>query len=136
MTVRPDENGNVENAGVVIPVALLTAMAVVDVTGKALKLADGRIQFRGTPNGTTTEVTYTVALTVTREPIDGTESARIAVKLAEQEARKADKAEKELATRERDLKRAAQDGRDGVLSVMARVGDIAQAAHVLAAISK
>lgn len=135
MTVTPT-NGIVEMHGIELPIALLTAMAVSDATGKLLKLADGRIQFQATPNGATHPVTYTVAIVVQREPLDADESARIAAKAAEQKARKDEKEAKELLTRERDLKRAEQSGRDGVLGVMSRVGDIAQAAHVLAALGK
>jgi hypothetical protein len=133
--VTPDSAGNVDVAGVVIPMALLTAMGVIEPTGKALKLADNRVQVIAKPNGTDTPVVYTVALTVTREATDEQETARIAVKAAEQAARKADKEAKESATRERDLARAEQSGRQGVLAVMGEVGNIAKAANVLAALT-
>jgi hypothetical protein len=114
---------------------MFTGMAAIDATGKALKLQDVRVQFKATPNGATLPVTYTVALVATREPIDEVESAKVQAKAAEQKARKDEKQAKEDATRERDLKRAEQSGRDGVLSVMGQVGQIAQAAHVLASLT-
>jgi len=132
--VRP-ENGVIVAGDFELPLSAITTLAPVDATGKALKLQDARVQFKAKPTGCDTEVTYTVAIVVTREPIDETESARISTKAAEQKARKDDKEAKELATRERDLKRAEQSGRDGVLGVMGQVGQIAQAAHVLAALA-
>jgi cation transport ATPase len=134
MQVTPVD-GKVTIGDVEYDVSMFTGMAAIDATGKALKLQDVRVQFKATPNSATLPVTYTVALVATREPIDEVESAKVQAKAAEQKARKDEKQAKEDATRERDLKRAEQSGRDGVLSVMGQVGQIAQAAHVLASLT-
>lgn len=91
-----------------IEIALFTSMEPIDATGKALKLHDKRITFKGVPNGLDKEVVYTVSIMVQREPVNTEETARVEVKAALQKANKDRKALELQATEDRNVKRAVE----------------------------
>lgn len=106
IAVTPDENGRIMVGNHALAVAEMLALIPTEATGKALKLQDGRVTFRGRPEGADRDVTFTVALTIQREPLNEQESAAITAKAEEQAKRKSQKLAEEQAVRDREIRRA------------------------------
>lgn len=118
MIVTPDENGVVTIGDFPMRVAQMLALVPSEATGKALKLQDGRIQFKARPEGADHDVTYTVALSVQREPLNEEESRKIEAKAAEQKLRKDQKAADDQTVRDREIRRAIAMTKETVLDVV------------------
>lgn len=123
--------GNIAVGAFELPLDAIQALDTIDVTGKAIRLHDGRVSFTATPKGSKTPVTFTAALTITRDPLDDDESKRVAVKAEEQKARKAAKASEELALRDREFKRGSELTQNAIMGTLANVNTIMGAAKAL-----
>lgn len=111
MKVRPDENGRINLADIAhIALGDIEALEVTSpndaATGKAIKLADARVQViaKVPQHGENQMATYTVALTVTREPVTEAETVACGTKADAQKARKADEERKQQEATARSIK--------------------------------
>lgn len=120
MKIRPDENGRLVLGDLAaIPATVFESLEVSSpndaATGKAIKVADMRVQFLGKVLQHDKHAQYTISLVVTREPVTDAEETACKVKLGQREERKA--AEEAAEKRERqdaiklvqDAERAAAD---------------------------
>lgn len=107
--IKPDENGRIGLAELAhIALGDIEALEVASpndaATGKAMKVAEARVQVLGKVLQHDKMANYTLSLVVTREPVTEAEATACNVKLSQRDARKEAEAKAEQAERDRNIK--------------------------------